>query len=194
MAGDARRDVAEADGRADRGLGIERERRAGQRQVEDAAAKCFAIRERKIGERIVRHHAAVAAQFVAIIGIMVGKPIERGGEAVALSQGGGDRHGEAVLGRPNNGAFDASDVIDIGDDMLAGEAGDRGGERCAVGRNVDGPAGEFAPALQHVASGERQAMATVSPAIIVREERTMRRTRHAISRASAAAGNLGPPR
>jgi hypothetical protein len=110
-----------------------------------------AVRQDQAGGRQARHETAVAAVFRQVQDVAVGKPGELGCELVALSRRRRDRHGEAVLQLPRDLAFQAAEVIDIGDDAVADFAADRGDQRHAARRHVNDLAREFAPVGQHVA-------------------------------------------
>ena len=52
-------------------------------------------------------------------------------------------------------AFDAADMVEIGDDLFADDAGDRRDHHGVAGRHFEHLAGEFAPVGQHVAAEHR---------------------------------------
>ena len=64
--------------------------------------------------------AAVAAVFRQAEDVAVGEPGELGGELVALARRRRDRHGKAVLEQARDLAFEPAEMVDIGDDALAG--------------------------------------------------------------------------
>ena len=51
--------------------------------------------------------------------VLVGEPGQLRGELVLLALRGDDRHGEAVFEGACDDAFDAADMIDIGNDLFA---------------------------------------------------------------------------
>ena len=63
-----------------------------------------------------------------------------------------DRHGKAVVDDAGDLAFDAADMVEIGDDALADGADALREQRKSAGRHVDDLAGKLAPILQHVAA------------------------------------------
>jgi hypothetical protein len=62
--------------------------------------------------------------------------------SVALAGGRRDGHGEAILQRPRDLAFQTAEVIHIGDDAFADIAADRRDQRHAAGRHIDDLAGK----------------------------------------------------
>jgi hypothetical protein len=63
-------------------------------------------------------------------------------------------------------AFGAAKMIDVGNDALAGSAGDWCDQRHATRRHIDKLAGEFTPVHQHVAPGEVDAHALLVAAFL----------------------------
>ena len=63
-------------------------------------------------------------------------------------------------------AFEAAEMVDIGDDAFADVAAHRRDQRHAAGRHVDDLAGIFAAVRQHVAAEQVDAHALVAPAFL----------------------------
>src|SRR5690606_28470231 len=81
----------------------------------------------------------------------VGEPGELRGKLVALAVRGDDRHGEAIVERARDYAFDAANMVQIGHHALAGLAGALGAEGDASGRHVDDAARMLGAVLEHEA-------------------------------------------
>src|SRR6266700_5173776 len=116
--------LAERDERANVGPLIAHDRGARLRNVDDAAGQVDAVGQDQSRHRIARGDAAIAAVLRQSENASVGEPGELGGELVALARRRRDGHGEAVLELPRNDAFQTPDMIHIGNDPLAGLAGD----------------------------------------------------------------------
>ena len=108
---------------------------------------------------------AVAAVFGQIEDVAVGEPGQLGGEFVALARRRRYRHGKAALKDARDVAFEAAQMIDIGDDAFAGLAAHRRDQGHAAGRHIHDLAGEFPPVGQHVAAEEVDADPLKSPAL-----------------------------
>jgi hypothetical protein len=68
---------------------------------------------------------------------------------ILLAVGGDDRHCEPVLQTPRDDAFDAPDMIDIGNDLFAGLAYTVGAQRHVARRHVHYLAGMLRPVFKH---------------------------------------------
>jgi hypothetical protein len=99
-------------------------------------------------------------------GCEVGEPGELRRELVAFARRRRNAHGEAVLKDARDVAFEAAKMIDVGNDALAGSAGDWCDQRHATRRHIDKLAGEFTPVHQHVAPGEVDAHALLVAAFL----------------------------
>jgi hypothetical protein len=131
-----------------------------------------AVGQNKAARRVHRRPPAVAAVFRRGEQVAVGEPGELGGELVALARRRRNRHGEAVLEDPCNVAFEPSQMVDIGNDALAGSAGNGGDQRYAARRHVNDLAGKFAAVGQHIAAEQVHAHALVAAAILVQSLQT----------------------
>ena len=115
---------------------------------------------------IARHDTAVSAVFRQSENMSIGEPGQLGGELVALARRRRDRHREAVLKDARDVAFEPAQMIDVGDDALAGLAGDRRDQCHAAGRHVHHLTGEFAPIRQHIAAEQIDAHALKAAALL----------------------------
>ena len=100
-------------------------------------------------DRVARRDALVAAVFGQVEFVLVGEPGELGCEFVALALRGNDRHGEAIRQGAGDDAFDAADMVDIGNDLLARHAGAFRAEGDVAGGHVDDLAGMLGAVLEH---------------------------------------------
>src|SRR3984957_10327142 len=125
VADDAALHLAERYQSADRGALLGGDTGARLRNVDDAAGDVDAVRHDQAARRFLRRDAAVAAVFRRIEQVAIGEPGELGSKLVALSLGGCDRHRKTVLKMARDVALKAAQVVDIGDDALAGLGADR---------------------------------------------------------------------
>src|SRR6185312_1232457 len=95
--------------------------------------------------------------------VLVGKPGKLRGKLVLLAIRRDDRHRETVLETSRDDALDAADMVDIGDDLLAGFANAIATERHVAGRHVDDLAGMFGAVLQHEAAVDFDTHALKAP-------------------------------
>ena len=84
-----------------------------------------------------------------------------------------DCHGEAAVVDAHDLAFDAADMIDVGDHALAHAADDRGGQRQASRRHVLRLAGEFAPVLKHETAEQVDGDALVPASVVLSDKRAL---------------------
>src|SRR5690606_33993547 len=104
-----------AHGRAD----VELDGGARQGNVDDLAIIAATIVEHDGGMADIGYDALMAPVLGQVEKILVGQPGELGGHLVALAGGGGDIHDEAAVDLCEDGALDATQMIEIGDDALA---------------------------------------------------------------------------
>src|ERR1700722_19004591 len=152
VADDAALHLAERYQGADRGALFGGDTGARLRNVDDSAGEVDAVRHDQAARRFLRRDAAVAAVFRRIEQVAIGEPGELGSKLVALSLGGCDRHRKTALELARDVAFEAAQVIDIGDDALAGLGARRRHHRHTARRHINDLAWEFAPVRQHVAA------------------------------------------
>ena len=94
----------------------------------------------------------MAAVFRQVELVLVGEPGELRGKLVLLAIGRDDRHREAVVERARDDAFDAADMIDIGDDLFARLADPVGAEGDIARRHVGDLARMLGAVFQHEAA------------------------------------------
>ena len=105
----------------------------------------------------------MAAVFRQIEDVTVGKPGELGGELVALSGSGADRHRKPIVDDAGDLAFDAADMVEIGDHAVADIADSGRQQRQPTRRHIDDLARKFAPVRQHVAAEQMHLDALKAP-------------------------------
>lgn len=163
---DARLHAAERDMLSDRGPGFRRKGRTRQRQVDDPARHGSAVVEFEEGHRTARYDTIVPAVFWQIEDLAISKPGELRRKLVALTRCGGDSHGKAVVEQPGDLAFNAADVVEIGDNAFADIADTRGQHGEPAGRHIDDLTWKFAPIGQHVAAEQMNLDALKAPALL----------------------------
>ena len=94
----------------------------------------------------------MAAVFRQIEDVAVGKPGQLRGELVALARRRADGHCKTVVDDARDLAFDAADMIEVGDDAIADRSDARAEQGKAARRHVDDLAREFTAVRQHVSS------------------------------------------
>src|SRR6202046_895293 len=123
MADDPARYLAERDQCAERRSLVGGDAGARLRHVDDPATDIEAVGQDQAGDRVARDQTSVAAVFGQIKDVAVGEPGQLRGEFVALARRRRYRHRKAALKDARDMAFEAAQMIDIGDDPFAGRAG-----------------------------------------------------------------------
>ncbi len=89
-----------------------------------------------------------------------------------------DGHGEAVVDDPGDLAFDAADMVEIGDDAVADIADARREQGQPARRHIDHLAGEFAAVGQHVAAKQVDFHPLEAPTFLGGRKKFFVRQRH----------------
>src|SRR5690606_5879383 len=144
VADDAGTHAAERDGGAHGRADGQLDGGAGEGDVDDLAVVAAAVVEDDGGMPDVGDDALVPAVLGQVENVLVRQPRKLGRHLVALAAGGDDLHGEAALDQFGDGALDAAEVVEIGDDLLADSAGDGGDDLGVTGRHLQHLAGKFA--------------------------------------------------
>ena len=165
MTDDAAACLADAQQRSDRRPVLADHRDARYREVQDTTFFFGAVFEDQCGRLVVGGGALMAAVLGQIENVPIGEPGQLGGELVALALRGNDRHREAGWQDARDHAFDASDMIDIGNHALAETPALRRDHGHAARRHVDHLAGKFPAILKHVA-GEQVDLDALVPAML----------------------------
>ena len=121
------------------------------------------------GERrrtVARFDAFVAAILGHAEDVTIGEPGELVGELFALERRQLHLDREAAVEVARHRAFDATDLVEIGDDAFADFAARFRFEGDAAGRNVDRRAGKFLAVLAHELASEAHFDALMAPALM----------------------------
>ncbi len=155
---------------ADIGPVLRRDRDTGLRNVDHAHRDVDAVRQDQASGRVARRDAAMAAILGQSEDVSVREPGELCGELVPFARRGRDGHREAVLEPTCDRAFEAADMVYIGDDALARLARHRRDQGHAARRHVGNLAGKLAPVRQHVAAEQVDAHTLKPPALFAQRK------------------------
>lgn len=142
--------ATQSDRRAHGGTHFELDSGTGQRDVDNLAIVAAAIVENDGGMANVGNDALMAAVFRQIEQVFIGQPGELRCHLVALARGGGDVHHETTIDLMDDCTFNASDMVEIGNDALAHYARDWRNDHGIAGGHGQDLAWKFAAVCKHV--------------------------------------------
>ncbi|CUX16875.1 hypothetical protein AGR7C_Cc110463 [Agrobacterium deltaense Zutra 3/1] len=146
--------LAELDPASERRPVFDLDCRARQGKVDQPAGDEHAVFQNELGSRIARRQAIVATVFRQAEQLTLGDPGELRGEFFPLALRRVDGDEEARCGERCHRAFDAADMLEIGDDAVAVAGNARAGELRSFGGHLGRGAIVFFMVGQHQAAGE----------------------------------------